>query len=694
MPELIYRVVSACGALGYGFPDASLQQACEGRVDAIISDAGSMDAGPYYLGTGTEYFEREAVKSDFTSMVRAAQQKDCPLVLGSSGMAGGDRNLAWMIDVAKEVFAEQGVEDWPVAVINAEIEPQLVVDELTAGRLPALGAMPAPTEQAVRESVVVGQMGIHPLITALEEGARAVLAGRACDIALFASDMIRRGIDPGLAYHVGHVLECGALACDPGSPSDCLVAEVYDDGTAVFVAPNPDRACRPYSVAAHSLYEESHPELQFYPEGVLCLSGAEFFPVGDDRAGVRGPVFAHTDHLTIKLEGSRRVGARRVSLLPFDAADLDKVPADHLVYGRNGVEPQPVSLPGEREIGIVIETRAERSSDAETLASLLTHYLIHYGYPGRKATAGNVAYPLSPNLVSFTRDDGSAGAMVVQGTRDPVFQENYASIEKAVLDLIAAQFPDALRRATYTITVLDAEHPGLLVRTVDADPDQVEARHEADLDVVREFVTPGPDALTNLPAPDLYEWTLFHLYGDRGVIENRLFPIRFYTAAGADWTFDREVRARYFDVGVKDYDGDLDERTLATIPATEPAGEPLTYRPLREMAKVIRTKDAGVDRLTYDILFNDEHDYRAALRSGVFARDRITAMLPVPAEHVVGTYQVPASLAIKISIDRPIISASADERDVFGAQQQAEFILMSLPIYPDPLQAPTHNGVL
>ena len=30
-----------------------------------------------------------------------------------------------------------------------------------------------------------------------------------------ASDMIRRGIDPGIAYHVGHVLECGALACDP-----------------------------------------------------------------------------------------------------------------------------------------------------------------------------------------------------------------------------------------------------------------------------------------------------------------------------------------------------------------------------------------------------------------------------------------------------------------------------------------------
>jgi hypothetical protein len=61
MPNLIYRVVSACGALGYGYPKESLQAAVKGRVDAIICDGGSMDAGPYYLGTGTEYFEREAV---------------------------------------------------------------------------------------------------------------------------------------------------------------------------------------------------------------------------------------------------------------------------------------------------------------------------------------------------------------------------------------------------------------------------------------------------------------------------------------------------------------------------------------------------------------------------------------------------------------------------------------------------------
>jgi len=257
MPKLVYRVVSACGALGYGYPKESLDAALRGQVDAIICDGGSMDAGPYYLGTGTEYFETEAVKLDFRHMVEAGERIGCPVILGSCGMAGGDRNLDWMISIAKEVFGELGIQNAKVAVIRSELDPEIVIREFRSGSLCATGLGPDLDEETLRESTVVGQMGIHPLITALESGAQYILAGRSCDIALFASDMIRRNIDAGLAYHVGHVLECGALACDPGSPSDCLVAEIYDDGSAVFTVPNPARRCTSYSIAAHSLYEES-----------------------------------------------------------------------------------------------------------------------------------------------------------------------------------------------------------------------------------------------------------------------------------------------------------------------------------------------------------------------------------------------------------------------------------------------------
>lgn len=683
MANLIYRVVSACGALGYGYPKESLDEALKGRVDAIVSDAGSMDAGPYFLGTGTEYFERDAVKQDYLHMVQAGARLGVPVILGSCGMAGGDRNLAYMLDVAKEVFAELGITDAKVATIGAELDPEIVVSEFKAGALRATGVGPALDEAALLESTIVGQMGIHPLITALESGAQYIFAGRACDVALFASDMVRRGIDAGLAYHVGHVLECGSLACDPGTPSDCLVAEIYDDGSALFVAPNPARRCTSYSIAAHSLYEESHPQLQFYPEGILAMEQTAFFAPDARSAGIRGSRFVRSAKpwpWSIKLEGSRRLGARKVSLLHIDPKDLAKVPADVLVYGRNGVQTRPVA-PGQRELGIIIETTAQTEGAAVMLASLLTHYLIHYGYAGRKATAGNIAYPLSPSLVSFQREDGSYGAIVPSGTRDPVFFANYDRIKQAVVKLIVAEFPQALANATYRIIDADATAPAILVRTIDRDPAALASRHAAEVARITELVTPKSDSLIGLDAPDAYEWSLYHLLQNEDVIKNVMFPVTYFDATGANWVKTGEARPRYFEIGETGYTGNLDDRTLSLIEKTPVSGSHIGDHRLLDMAVVIRSKDAGINRLTFDVVFTSGENYEIALNSNVFMRENIAEVLGLPLDRIVGTFFVDSCNAIKISVDRPNISASPDERDVFGAQQQSAIEGLSVPVY-------------
>ena len=64
---------------------------------------------------------------------------------------------------------------------------------------------------------------------------------------------------------------------------------------------------------------------------------------------------------------------------------------------------------------------------------------------------------------------------------------------------------------------------------------------------------------------------------------------------------------------------------------------------------------------------------------------RVVFHLDLPPERVVGTYFVDSCNAIKISIDRPNISASMDERDVFGAQQQVAIEQLSIPIYASAL---------
>jgi hypothetical protein len=486
MPNLIYRVVATCGALGCGYPRESLQSALKRHVDAIVCDGGSMDAGPYYLGTGTPHFAPDAVKADYRQMVAAGKRLGCPVIIGSSGMAGGNRNVDGMLGIAKEVFAELDVRDAKVAVIRSELDTGVVVKECRAGALRPTGTGPSLDEKMLRDSTVVGQMGIHPLIGALGAGAQFIIAGRSCDVALFASDMIRRGVNPGLAYHVGHVLECGAIACDPGSPSDCLVAEIYDDGSAVFTSPNPSRRCTPYSIAAHSLYQESHPQLQFFPEGILTTERTQYFSRDGRTAGIRGSTFVRHGKpwpWSIKLEGAYRLGAQKASLIYIDPADLCRIPDDVLVYGRNGVRTTPVDGPSRRELGLIIETTARKREDAALLAQLATHSLLHHGYPGRKTAAGNVAFPMSPNMISFTRQDGQFGTIVPSGTRDPVFLANYPQIKTAVLKQIAGAFPAALANAEFTITEADASNPAILLRTVDRERDRLELRHRQDISI-------------------------------------------------------------------------------------------------------------------------------------------------------------------------------------------------------------------
>ena len=244
-----------------------------------------------------------------------------------------------------------------------------------------------------------------------------------------------------------------------------------------------------------------------------------------------------------------------------------------LVYGRNGVQAQPVDA-SQRELGIIIETSGKTREAAVLLASLLTHYLIHYGYPGRKATAGNIAYPLSPNLVSFEREDGSFGAIVPSGTRDPVFFENYAAIKAAVMKLIEDEFPDALANATYTITDADACASGRAAAHGRPRCGKAGAASSAgDRADHASSPSPGPASLLNLDAPDAYAWSLYHLLQNEDVIKNDHVPD--HLLRGQRRRLDRAGlrNGRATSISARrDYRGNVDDRTLSLIADHPPAG--------------------------------------------------------------------------------------------------------------------------
>ncbi|MDN3567803.1 DUF4387 domain-containing protein [Paeniroseomonas aquatica] len=89
---------------------------------------------------------------------------------------------------------------------------------------------------------------------------------------------------------------------------------------------------------------------------------------------------------------------------------------------------------------------------------------------------------------------------------------------------------------------------------------------------------------------------------------------------------------------------------------------------LIDLARVIRSKNAGPLHLTLDILFADAAGYDRAARSPALAAPAIASLYGVdPA--TVAVIPFPAAHALKVVLDRPIVAGSPGDADVYGAQQ-------------------------
>lgn len=109
-----------------------------------------------------------------------------------------------------------------------------------------------------------------------------------------------------------------------------------------------------------------------------------------------------------------------------------------------------------------------------------------------------------------------------------------------------------------------------------------------------------------------------------------------------------------------------------------------TTVPLRELASTIRSKNAGVDHVTFDVLFRDEATYRLVKRSGVLTRERLAALFNVaPASIVACTFYDPGR-AFKFSLRRRQPAGTPGEPDVFGSQMYPPLFDLEVPIEPHP----------
>jgi hypothetical protein len=98
---------------------------------------------------------------------------------------------------------------------------------------------------------------------------------------------------------------------------------------------------------------------------------------------------------------------------------------------------------------------------------------------------------------------------------------------------------------------------------------------------------------------------------------------------------------------------------------------------LSELADIIRSKNAGPYRITFDVLFDDPARYRMVRDSGAVTRETVAIAYGVTPDEISSLFAVDMANAIKITLKRRPQGTPGDS-DMYGCQQHVP--LMQLPV--------------
>ena len=100
---------------------------------------------------------------------------------------------------------------------------------------------------------------------------------------------------------------------------------------------------------------------------------------------------------------------------------------------------------------------------------------------------------------------------------------------------------------------------------------------------------------------------------------------------------------------------------------------------LRTLAKTIRSKNAGVDHITFDIILRDRKTFERVRASGVLDETSVARLFGIAPDCVSHFAAFEPANAIKFTIRRRSPSGSPGESDVFGSQQYAPLLFVVVP---------------
>lgn len=101
---------------------------------------------------------------------------------------------------------------------------------------------------------------------------------------------------------------------------------------------------------------------------------------------------------------------------------------------------------------------------------------------------------------------------------------------------------------------------------------------------------------------------------------------------------------------------------------------------IRNIAKVIRSKNCSPFELTMDIIIKDKNDYAKIKEKNMINKELIAKIYGISEEQIRKVIYFDPASAIKITMKRVRPSSSPGDTDVYGAQQHGPLLNIELDI--------------
>jgi hypothetical protein len=273
----------------------------------------------------------------------------------------------------------------------------------------------------------------------------------------------------------------------------------------------------------------------------------------------------------------------------------------------NGVEARLLDTDfGEQELGILVSVKGANAETSKGYLALLRATLLHFGFEGRKATAGNLAFPFSPSdLACISNADNEF--ITVCGSRDPAFIANHESILSDVAAYVAT-LSDSSKVEVRFIACGLAGQPRLRVEeSVAATLEEATAALPKASAALEQWVCSGGMAA---------DFTVHHLVTMDSELVKELFQIRILTEAE-----DGTVASKKVDASLRTWAEEAgpvvshEEATATWLDCSKPKGTAMAGTTVGELAVVVRSKNAGVNEITFDLIFPNKAAYLKAKQS-------------------------------------------------------------------------------